>query len=413
MKNVDRRTILKSLITGSVPLVTSCFRDTNALAASGVIRADASPGTIKKPLVKGIRLDPGHLYPPNGPVSPTVAAELVGDIIRCRANTLFLYGINSVYGAFADLNYDLMSTESGLGKTDFVHQVIQLAKDQGISVVISIPLNNFKSAWEQRPTWRVKQKIAGGVSDYKPNVEAYPLSSWVDDVRDWIGGLVSQVCHLWSDSAGIEIREPEVNHTWNDPVDFNAATTQKFSTLYPRISADPRSPDWRRFTAMGLTDMHAIVARQIHNYRKECWIVQTWPPDNAGNLMDATDVRDGSGFDFGGVLNLSRLDRADNITAELIWQQWSADKHLPIFSPEWTGDASKQFSRFVGDRANAITHVEATGFPVGDHPTITPNDAQLQRSIRLALENTNGVAVYEYMLLKRQGLLPAVREAFS
>jgi hypothetical protein len=344
--------------------------------------------------VRGLRVDPGNLYGLPGYNPATAAQTLVDDAAGSGANTLFLFAYSPTFGAFYKTSYPDTEVEKGLGSLDFLRQVLDRAHAKGLRVVAALPVNNFKSAWTRHADWRSKTRDG---KDYQPDRDSYLLSAWNDGFRGWLKGFADDLLTRYPDVDGVDAVEGVVDLKWDGQPDFNPDATRKFRALYP---TDPfEGPKWRQFRAAGLTDLHMTLAGAAHARKKKAFVVQTLAARPDGSLMGFGDVRDGSGFDFDGVMDLAAGGRPDFVAAELIWQQWRAATGNPVFTPDWTGTAARDCVRRAGGRVVPLVHVEVTPFPP-EKPTVVPTAEEFERSLKHAVSSGGGATVYEYTLIK-------------
>jgi hypothetical protein len=89
--------------------------------------------------------------------------------------------------------------------------------------------------------------------------------------------------------------------------------------------------------------------------------------------------------------------------AELMWQQWSAEYALPLFNPQWTTQAAKDFTTFVGTRSKPLVHVEITNFN-GAAQSRAPSSVEFSDTLK-SIRNLNvGIDVYDQNQIEKAGL---------
>ena len=188
---------------------------------------------------------------------------------------------------------------------------------------------------------------------------------------------------------GIEAVEGRIDYHWNGEADFNPESNRRFLQQYP--GGKPGDAEWKLFRARGLTELHALLASVAHRRHKTSWAVQTWAVGPDGELRASETLRDASGFDFDGILDLPRPERIDTIAVELIWQEWKNTFGSALFSPDWTARAARELVKPVGRRARPVVHVELT--PFGG---VTPTLEEFSRALSAALSESFGASFYDY-----------------
>lgn len=355
--------------------------------------------------MKGLRLDPGYLYDLGISDATTAATRVVQDAKASGVNTIFMLTYNTVYGANYVTRYADTSMEGTFGRQDLLGKLIATAHANGIKVIAWMPVNNFKKAWMNHADWRSKKKDT--VTDYRPDSEAFLLSTHHDGFRNWYSGLLNDLLARYPGLDGLEAAEGMVDYNWNRAADYNPVANQKYKQAYP--SGTLGDVNWKVFRAKGLTDLHGTMCYLAHAKGKLCYVVQTWTARNdaMGTLMNSRDIRDGAGFDFDGIMNLQAPWRPDAMIAEIMWQQWRAAYGNPAFTPEWTAAAARDFVAKVGGRVAAYTHIELSQFG-----NVTPTNQEFEASLRLSLQNSAGVDFYDYYLAKTAGTFPHVKNVF-
>lgn len=352
--------------------------------------------------VKGFRFDPSYYYG-QGYTAQTLANKIVNDAVANNANTIFILAYSSFWGAFYPTTYADTEVEQGFGKEDILGKLIITANSSDIKVVAWLPVNNFKKVWNNHADWREKLKDS---SDYNPVPgETFLLSPQHDSFQSWYRGFLNDLLLKYPNIEGIEAGEGLIDWSWDWTTDYNPVANQKYIAAYP--SGTLGDANWKIFRANGMTQLHKILIEVAHSKSKKAYVVQTWSPKTDGHLMLSTDIRDGSGFDFDGIMNLA--DKPDYIMAELIWQQWAAANNNPTtFTPGWTRTATQEFVAKVNGRTLALVHVELT--PFGSY---APTNAQFQTSLQHAINGTSGADFYDSYQCQTKNAWPNVKAVYS
>ncbi|MBF0366337.1 MAG: hypothetical protein HQK50_12250 [Oligoflexia bacterium] len=344
---------------------------------------------------RAIRVDAGYFYDQftSGESAATVANVVVSDIKKAGFNTIFFYAYNSNYGAFYPTKYAQTVVEAGYGRLNILGEILKAAHANGIQLIASFPINDFKQVWKSYSSWRVKNKK---MYDYQPYSSIYLLSAWKTEYVRWYQGLVKDFFYRYPDIDGIEAVEGQVDYFWDGQSDYNSAATAAFRTSYPNgLLGDA---NWKKHRALGLTNLHGVAAAIAHSYGKKFYVVQTWSAAANGSLLSSSEISNGCGFDFDGILNLPLGKRPDGMVVELNWQQWSAEYGGALFTPSWSASASTVVSERVNGRALLIVHIEISPF-IGSSGVVVPTEEEF-------LENFSGVVaanlkldVYDYFQL--------------
>ena len=375
------------------------------LIAAFYCREGVTP--TKPDKLRAMRVNPAYLYETAKGAPPKRLAEIaakavVADARAAGVETLFVQAYNSQYGAFYPTTYPHTQVEGGLGKQDIFGAILKRAHQSGLQVVAWLPVNDFKKAWTDVPEWRSKRRDGG---DYQPLAQVYLLSTWHDGVRDWYRGFLSDLITHYPTLDGIEGAEGKVDINWKGEADFNPAANLKFQQKFPQAHLGDAT--WKKFRADGLTELHRILGEVAHAHGKSAYVVQTWTPDTQGRLMTSPTLRDATGFDFDGILDLATPGRPDFLAAELIWQQWSDEFHSTTFNPGWTEGAARAFVSRVDKRATPLVHVELTRFGRTE-PTLSQFGQALATGLRLS----GGTTFYDYHLAKTRGAFPTIHRAY-
>jgi hypothetical protein len=349
--------------------------------------------------VRGLRVDPAFFYEEPylvaGQVDGASAAELVAQAAAAsEANTLFVRAYDPRFGAYYPTDYRDAAVEGRLGREGVLHALVEAAGRHGLRVVAWLPVNDFAAAWEAHPDWRSKR--ADG-SDYRPDEALHLLSAGHPEVRTWYEGLVRDLLAREPGLHGVEAAEAVVDVKWDGAADYNSAAR----IARPADASPEALAAWKAARAEDLTAMHRALARAAHDAGREAHIVQTWAvgPSCQDTLLPSAAIRDGTGFDFDGILAAPPAERPDVVAGELIWQQWR-DQCGPAFDPAWTERAATELVARIGDRAEAVVHVEATPF---GHAT--PTAADVTAAMTAAWRAGAGLDVYDDRQLRKMLLL--------
>lgn len=356
--------------------------------------------------IRSIRVDPGYLYDTHsGQTASNMAVNVVRDLKYMGINTVFLYAYNHVYGAWYPTTYAHTAVEPDLGRNNIFGAITKEAKAQGLKVVAIMPVNNFKHVWLAQPSWRSKKQDG---SDYKPDSNSYMMSAWHDSYKSWFRGLLRDFLAKNPNVDGIEAVEGQVV-TWGSAADYNPVATQKFKSTYPGYALGGTT--WKKHRARGLTLLHAALAEEAHAKYKKAFVVQTWSAKPDGSLMASYDIRQGCGFDFDGIMNLTGTSKPDYMQAELMWQQWKAEYGSSVFTPTWTETAGKKFVSNVAGRVKPIVHIEISNFS-GSAGYTSPTISQFQQNVQAAENVGVAVDIYDYNQIKTRNAMDSVRSVF-
>lgn len=346
--------------------------------------------------VRGLRIDIGYfynLYP--GLSVPEISALVVSKARASGVNTLFIYAYNPVFGATYETSYPFTSVEAGYGRLNILNYLAMEAKKFGIKVVASVPINNFKSLWEQKPAWRAKAQSG---ADYIPAENMYLLSAWHPEFRNWLTGFFKDLMTRNPHIAGIETVEPFIDYRWQKESDYNPVATNRFKRVYPKARLG--DDNWLAFRAQGLTELIGIMNLTAHSYKKRTYLVHTWPVQANGKLYSSTTVRNLIGLDVEEILKLRGAQRLNYMGAELIWQQWAAEYESTLFNPDWTHGASIEFMELVKLRAIPLIHIEVTPFIGPKGNVVTPTDAELAQTLKVVRDLNVGMDIYDFSQLE-------------
>ncbi len=347
--------------------------------------------SFANPAIKSIRVDPSYFYSLYPNETPTqIAKKVVTQAKSAQVNTLFLYAYNSYYGAFYPSNYTMTRTEGGLGVSNIFGVVLSEAKAAGLNVIAVMPLNDFRHVWSNKPDWRVKKKNG---TDYKPYSTVFLLSAWHPQFRLWLDGFYADFLKKFPTVDGIEAVEPMVDFFWDKSSDYNAASNTEFKKRFPKGTLG--DSNWLKFRAQGLTELLGLMAKKTHAANKFSAVVQTWSVAKDGSLYSTASLRDGMGFDFDGILNLSGDAKMDIISGEFMWQQWRSEYGSAVFNPAWTRSAALAFLKYINNRSFPIVHVEISPFS-GSAGTVTPTVTDLSDTLNSVKDIAPGIDIYDY-----------------
>jgi len=364
-------------------------------------KAPAEAPAPNLPRLSGIRVDPGYLYdmPEYDEDSLRGLVEMVAEeIVAGGFNTVFLYAYSPTFGAYYRTYYPSTSFDQTIGFQNVFPTLTQAFRRRGLRVVAVLPVNDFRQAWADHPSWRVKN--ADG-SDYLPNLETHFLSVGHPAFQEWFKGFLEDFLRTNPNVDGLEALEPGFDLDWTGRVDYNAEVLKEYKARYPKM---PKGKSWQVFRAALLTEHLGRFSTLAHRYGKESYLVQSWAVRRNGTLMSNEDIRAGLGLDWDGILNLPQTARPDWVNVELIHQQWRAQYGAKLFAPAWTSHATRAFTAFVAGRARTIVHAEYSEFK-SKYGTYAASLAEVQAALAEAPALTEGQDVYGYHLWR------ALREA--
>lgn len=342
--------------------------------------------------IQGLRVDTGYFYDLYPGLS---VAEIASDVVSKAAaggvNTLFIYAYNPVYGALYPTDYEHTAVEGSYGRVDILKELSSEAKKFGIKVIASVPVNNFKDVWIQNPSWRAKTRDG---KDYIPDENMYLLSAWHPEFRAWLAGFYKDLIGRNIDIDGIEAVEPLIDYRWQSESDYNLVANQKFKALYPKGRLGDEN--WLNFRAQGLTDLIGIMNSAANLYRKDTYLIYAWPTQPDGKLISDTSIKEHTGLNLEGILNLRGRQKLKYLTAELIWQQMVAESGQNNMPIEWTREASLQFIDYVNSRALPIIHVEVTPFSSAEGGVVAPTLSEFSDTLVAIRDLKAGIDVYDY-----------------
>jgi hypothetical protein len=344
-----------------------------------------SKAEIQEDKIKGMRFDPAWYYF-RGYTAKTLAEKVTNDAYNNNVNTIFMMTYNNTVGFYLT-SYQDIDVEGGFGAQNMLGELLTAAHAKNIKVVAWLPINNFKKTWENHPDWRSKGKDG---KDYIPASGVHFLSALHDSFQQWYRGFLHDLLTRYPSLDGIETAEGVIDWTWNKSADYNSAANQKYFATYP--SGTLGDTNWVLFRAQGLTKLHEILVQEAREHGKKAYVVSGWAAKTDGHLMASSDIRDGCGFDFDGIMNSPY--KPDFVIAEMMWQEW-AILNPTLFTPDWTLQATNEFLAKVNGRVGAIVHIEMTPWPP-DSPQVTPTNSQFETSLRHAFTGTQGAEFYDH-----------------
>lgn len=353
-----------------------------------------SPVLLESPS-RSLRVDAGYFYNSHpGKSASAIAKDVMNTLKNSGVTTVYIYAYSSVYGAFYPTNYPDTTVESGYGVQDIFGHLATEAKNLGLKSIAILPLNDFKTAWQNHSSWRMKQ-TAG--ADYKPHPDLYLVSPSSNEFKSWYAGFVLDLLERYPTIDGVEVAEPIVDYGWTGVSDQNPEALTAFSQQYP--SAAIGSDDWFDFRSRELTKLISIFNNVVHSYRgKETHLVHTWVANPDGHLMNPEEIRRGNGFDFISVSKLSGEFKTDVLNSEFIWQQWAGEYGTSVFNPEWitsVGEEFKSTMKLAEAQSELQIHVEITPFQ-GTSQTVNPSLSEFGRTLNAAKKLNLGISVYDY-----------------
>ena len=324
---------------------------------------------------------------------------------RCAANgvnTLYVNAYNVQYGANYRTAYR-HNSESDYGRQDLLGRLLEAAHARRIQVVAAIYDHQHRGAWEAQPSWRAKTRSG---SDYNPpRVDIqYFLSVGNPSARAWWAGFLEDLLRRYPALDGIELREPIVNW-WGVSADYNPALTREFLAAHPGSTLGGET--WIAFRRQSLTRFLRQEIRIVHRAHRFVHVTTVADAYGSGRLMSAEDEAHETGFDLDALL--SGADRPDAVKVEIIWQQWARSYDYVVFTPRWTGQATREFLRQVHGRAPVVVHVELTEWP--GH-TVTLDGFHLAME-GAAAPGVAGVDFFTTFLADRKRAWPVIRHVYG
>ncbi|MCC2679040.1 MAG: hypothetical protein K0R29_1616 [Pseudobdellovibrio sp.] len=398
----EQRSPASEGFTGDAPAPTG---SDPASVATGTVPSTStlpvSPEPVAAGKSRGIRVDPGYFYSSHpGQSVDDVARDVVNTVKNARGNTLYLYAYNTVHGALYPTNYSQTTVEPGYGTQNVFGAVTAEAKRQGLKVVAVVPLNNFKTIWENNSAWRSKQ--AGG-ADYVPQDGTYLLSASHPDYRAWYQGFLNDLIARNPQIDQVEAVEPTMDYSWNGVPDQNPAALAKFAAAYP--SAAVGSQEWLNFRTNEFLSLIMLFNQTVHARGKQTALVHTWTVTGDGHLSDATAIKNSTGFDWIAVSKLTGASKTDYLITEFIWQQWYSTFGTAVFNPDWITSIAAEYNNTLknaGATSTLIIHVEISNF-AGAYNSTRPTNDQFGQTMANTAKLSNSVSVYDFNQIKNLG----------
>lgn len=381
--------------TGNDPATVS----TGSVPSTSTLPVTTEPVSSGKS--RGIRLDPGYFYDSHpGQSVDDVARDVINTIKNARGNTIYLYAYNTLHGAFYPTDYAQTTVEPGYGTQNIFGTVTAEAKRQGLKVVAVVPLNNFRSIWQNNPGWRSKQ--AGG-ADYVPLADTYLLSASHPDYRAWYAGFLKDLMARNPQIDQVEAVEPTMDYSWNGVPDQNPAALSNFAVQYPGAAVG--SQEWLDFRTKEFLSLITLFNQTVHGGGKKTALVHTWTVTADGNLSDATAIKNSTGFDWIAVSKLTGASKTDYLVSEFIWQQWFSTFGTTVFNPDWITNIASQYNNTLknaGATSELIIHVEISNF-AGAYNSTRPTNEQFGQTMANTAKLSNSVSVYDFNQIKTLG----------
>ncbi|MEQ1723227.1 MAG: hypothetical protein ABL930_08615 [Pseudobdellovibrio sp.] len=344
--------------------------------------------------IYGVRIDPSYLtLTHTNNTCDSTAEDIVTNLKKIGVNTIFLYAYSPVYGAYYPTNYNYTKVEPTFGYANIFRNIAFEAKKNGMTVVASIPLNNFKSVWMKMPEWRVKLQDQ---NDYTPQSEIRLLSASSSAFQEWLKGFIDDLVEQNPEIDIVEAVEPTLDYEWEQKSDFNPAAQERFTNLYPNSPFDKTA--WAQFRSDEFTNLIKIFNKQVHKNNRKSGLVHTWPAKNNGNLYSALEVSQNTAFNFKAIALLTEDYKTDHLAVELSWQQWHSQFGNNIFNPNWIELAKNDIQQQLLSepmQSNLILHFELSRFS-GDFGSTEPTVLQFNETLELVKKMKYGISIYDY-----------------
>jgi hypothetical protein len=212
------------------------------------------------------------------------------------------------------------------------------------------------------------------------------------DVVAWTKAVISEILDLGVD--GVDMAECDFG-VWGTGATYDQAANDRYRAAYP--SGTLGDANWVAFRKQVLTDWHGEIGKLVHARGKQFHVTYMWDAYVDGTLWPESYMADRIGFSFDAILNLAPDARPDCLVGEFIWQSQEARCAAGTFTADWTRSAAAQFVDFVAGRARAVVHVEASTSTWTI--TVAPGPADIQTSLALALDGSDGADIYDHNLL--------------
>jgi hypothetical protein len=185
------------------------------------------------------------------------------------------------------------------------------ATENDISVIGVIPANNFFTAWKAQPQWRLHVNDKYYIC---PSGSYYLLSAWNPQFQQWLKRFLEDMLTGYPLLKGIEVVEPQIDPHWQLTSIIHSKHFDNYRSRYPGKSKQGET--FIQFHARGLTRLLGMVGEGVHRAGKQYYISQCWTADDRGELIKSDKIKNNSGFDFIGVLNLPKDQRPDFLIVE-------------------------------------------------------------------------------------------------
>ena len=333
--------------------------------------ASVTPALAEQSPIRAIRFDPGYYYDhPESNDVQALADQLCGQWAQNGVNTIYYMAYSTDGGARYDTNYSLNSMED-FGAQDLLGQILPAAHARDMKVVAWFFDRTHRQAWEQNPTWRVKD--AHG-NDYKPRPEDFFLSPSSPEAMRWWLGMLEDLMDRYTDLDGMDIAEPLLNW-WGNTAGFHPNSVQLFNRLFPDSTF--QCVEWLNFRAAVLTRHLVRSIELIQSFGLSAHLTVILTADSSGRLISNDYLKFYTGLDLDGVLDSTSAP--DYVNAELIWQQWKNEHGAGLFNPKWTGWATRQATKRMAGRSALVVHVEESTFG-----NVTPRKGDLAAALKAA-----------------------------
>ncbi|MBN1421283.1 MAG: DUF2334 domain-containing protein, partial [Planctomycetes bacterium] len=342
--------------------------------------------------IRAVRVDPSYHHDPSRTAYET-ARDLAARLAGAGANAVFFRVYDPEHGAFYRTSYE-GNRESEIGRQDLLGAFIRAARGYGIRVYAWLPCFTHAGPWEARPAWRVLREDG---SAYRFGTLGFPLCPRNPEVRTWWLGFVTDILDRYPDLAGIDIAEPVV--AWTPQDGCFCPFCREESETAGAGGAEAHA----RLRADGLTRTIRETIALAHARKKEAVLTTIASAAPDGSLWTFETIARQTGLDLEAVL--SGDDRPDAISAELMWQEWSASFGKPdVFTPRWVEGAAAAIRERLAGRAAFIAHVE-----LSDSGPRAVSPDELRESIAAAIAGgASGIDVYDASLLDRKGAWDAL-----
>jgi hypothetical protein len=194
----------------------------------------------------------------------------------------------------------------------------------------------------------------------------------------------------------VEAVEPTLDYSWNGVPDQNPSALSNFSAQFPGAAVGSQS--WLDFRAKEFLSLVALFNQTVHGAGKLTGLVQTWTVNSSGKLLDATTIKNATGFDWVAIASQSGSSKTDFLVSEFIWQQWFAEYGTSSFNPTWIITAANDYNSVLkgaGATSDLVIHVEISTF-AGSYNTTSPTKDQFAQTMANTAKVSNSVSVYDY-----------------